>query len=406
MSSTTTTGSSDTPTRAETGGTVVTPDVARQDITKLVVAVHGVGDQYSYATLQSVVNQFCRHYKRPMDIPLGAFHNDRPFFSIEKEELEGPLTNFGFAEVYWATIPQKLVADKHTLEEAKKWATTIVERLRIRWIKANQPKACAGGDFALSRQILHEMIETIAVTERLCFIAEKAGLFTFDLRKILNDYLGDVQVVAEFGTERRKILQKFFETMEKASTACPNASIYIVAHSEGTVVALLALLEAFGSPTEPSWTTRVRGFMTLGSPIDKHLYFWPALFKGPEPVRKPAARIAWRNYYDRGDPIGFELNEVRRWLNRPAAASVGSPFGRGGAARPNGVIWRDVFEFDEKHDFGFTRYAFPGKAHVDYWEDDEVFGPRIECVVAQGDRTRHPDDAGWHEARRRSRCGE
>jgi hypothetical protein len=370
MSIATTIGSSDVSPDAETGGTLAVSDKL-ENVTKLVVAVHGVGDQYSYATLQSVVNQFCRHYKQPVDIPLGAFHNGRSAFSVGAGELDSPLTSFGFAEVYWATIPRKLVANKHTLEEAKKWATTIIERLRARSKKA-EPISYTDADFALSTQIVHEMIETIAVAERLCWIADKAGLFTFDLRKTLDDYLGDVQVVAEFGPKRRKILDTFHKTMEKASTACPNAtSIYIVAHSEGTVVALLGLLEALGSQTPPSWTAHVRGFMTLGSPIDKHLYFWPELFACRPPARKPGAPIAWRNYYDRGDPIGFELDAARRWL---------------GEAGPNGVTWRDVFEFDEDHDIGFTRYPFPGKAHVDYWEDDDVFGHFIKSVVAQSDR--------------------
>jgi len=334
--------------------------------------VHGVGDQYSYATLQSVVNQICRHYQEPMDTPLGAFYNGRHVYSIQKDG--NPLTCFGFAEVYWAKIPRKLVDDKHTLEEAKNWATTIIERLRMRWKTAEKPIECSDENFALSRQILHEMIETIAVAERLCFFAEKAGLFTFDLRKILEDYLGDVQVVAEFDTARHEILQTFRETMEKASYECPSAGIYIVAHSEGTVVALLGLLDAFESKdkTPPAWTERVRGLMTLGSPIDKHLYFWPNLFEKRLPLCKPAAPIAWRNYYDFGDPIGFDLDGIRRWLDKPGAG-------------PNGVTWRDVFEFEEQHDFGFTRYPFPGKAHVDYWQDDSVFGHFIKSVVAPDD---------------------
>jgi hypothetical protein len=36
-----------------------TPD---HRVKKVIVAVQGVGDQYSFATLQSVVNQFCRFY--------------------------------------------------------------------------------------------------------------------------------------------------------------------------------------------------------------------------------------------------------------------------------------------------------------------------------------------------------
>lgn len=370
------TSSSDMRPAVETGGNVVTPEpVVTPDpnIKHLVVAVHGVGDQYSYATLQSVVNQFCRHYQEPMDTPLGAFHNGRHFYSIQKEG--NALTCFGFAEVYWAKIPRKLVDDKHTLEEAKNWATTIIERLRMRWKTAKEPIECSYEKFALSRQILHEMIETIAVLERLCFIAEKAGLFTFDLRRILEDYLGDVQVVAEFAVERDEILNTFQETMEQASRECPNADIYIVAHSEGTVIALLGLLDAFESKNKPApeWTGRVRGFMTLGSPIDKHLYFWPNLFENRRPTCKPSKPIAWRNYYDFGDPIGFDLDGIRDWLDKPAP-------------RPAGVKWRDVFEFEDEHDFGFTRYPFPGKAHVDYWEDDQVFGHFIKSVVEPDDK--------------------
>ena len=46
--------------------------------------------------------------------------------------------------------------------------------------------------------------------------------------------------------------------------------------------------------------------------------------------------------------------------------------------------WHSVFEFSDapgKHDYGFTRYPFPGKAHVDYWNDEQVFGHFLENVV-------------------------
>src|SRR5262249_52089124 len=33
------------------------------------------------------------------------------------------------------------------------------------------------------------------------------------------------------------------------------------------------------------------------------------------------------------------------------------------------------------HDFGFTRYYFPGKAHNDYWGDSQIFGHFIQTVV-------------------------
>jgi hypothetical protein len=37
------------------------------------------------------------------------------------------------------------------------------------------------------------------------------------------------------------------------------------------------------------------------------------------------------------------------------------------------------------HDFGFTRYYFPGKAHNDYWDDNQVFGHFIQTVVYQNE---------------------
>lgn len=111
------------------------------------------------------------------------------------------------------------------------------------------------------------------------------------------------------------------------------------------------------------WVHRVRGLMTFGSPIDKHLILWPELFASTQkPTDWPAeAAIEWRNYYDRGDPIGFALDDARKWLKHHELL--------------------EVFHFKDKHDFGFTRYPFPGKAHVDYWQDEAVFGHFIDTVV-------------------------
>ena len=350
-------------------GTTV-PAATQQNLAakKLIVAVHGVGDQSTYATLQSVFNQFCRFHGEPSGIPLGAFHNGQATFSVGQNERR-KLETLAFAEVYWAAIPREIVAEKHTLEEAKRWASTIVERLRLRMQNASSAEACRAADFELSTQILHEMIETIAVADRLCYLADRAGVFTFDLRQVLDDYLGDVQIVTEFRDRREKILDAFREVMSRAQAHCPNAEIYVISHSEGTVVSLLGLLEAFRDPAQKAWAQKVRGLMTLGSPIDKHLFFWPDLFNGAAPAHAPARPIAWRNYYDYGDPIGFELEAVRDWLG-PAASGTNAA-----------LTWRHVFEFGDEHDFGFTRYPFPGKAHVDYWTDASVFDHFIGTVI-------------------------
>jgi hypothetical protein len=360
------------------GTTVPSPSPQNLKASKLIVAVHGVGDQLRYSTLQAVVNQFCQYYGEPAGIPLGAFHNRQSTFSAsERKRLEG----IAFAEVYWAAIPRRVTEQKYTLEEAKMWATTIIERLRARSRSGGDANSdCRTEDFQLSAQVVHEMIESIAITERLCFVAEKAGLFTFDLRRILDDYLGDVQIVTEFKTHREKILRAFRHVLTRAHEQCPNAEIYIISHSEGTVVSFLALLEAFRSDNQPPWASQVRGFMTLGSPIDKHLFFWPELFGRAAPVFVPRRRILWRNYYDYGDPIGFDLKAAREWLSAPPA-------------QPSPITWNQVFEFRHENDLGFTRYPFPGKAHVDYWRDRDVFTHFIETVVESGDVDDAVDDS-------------
>ena len=251
--------------------------------------------------------------------------------------------------------------DKHTIEEAKKWARTIVERVHQRWHEEHRQGPCKERHFPLLRQVLTEMIQTIAVVDRIGSLADKAGLFTFDLRKLLEDYLGDVQVVTEFEAQRGKILRKFDKVMKDVNETYPEADIYIVAHSEGTVVSFIGLLQAFTGKVKPQWVDKVQGWMTLGSPIDKHLLLWPKLFPDGPPVHRALHKIEWRNYYDHGDPIGFALDDARAWVKRQG--------------------WGNVFNFSDAHDIGFSRYLFPGKAHVDYWTDKDVFKHFIDTVV-------------------------
>ena len=103
--------------------------------------------------------------------------------------------------------------------------------------------------------------------------------------------------------------------------------------------------------------------------MNKHVRFWPELFnRYPAPPADPTfPPIPWKNYYDFGDPIGYDLLPTRAWMKESG--------------------WDRFFAFrDERNqdDIGFTRYYFPGAAHNDYWQDHHVFGHFIEEVV---DRT-------------------
>jgi hypothetical protein len=206
------------------------------------------------------------------------------------------------------------------------------------------------------------MLQTIDVLERLFFLADKMGVFSFDLRKVLVDFLDDVQIVAEFKEQGGEIGKVFAQQMQAVHDDFEDAEeIYIVAHSEGTVVALLGLLTAMCTQGNP-WISKVKGFMTIGSPIDKHLALWPTLFSGfKQACNLPPNPIEWHNYYDYGDPIGFELEKAREWFTQG--------------------IWTNAFHFPPKNDHGFARYPLPGKAHNDYWQDSSVFGHFIQSVV-------------------------
>ena len=94
-------------------------------------------------------------------------------------------------------------------------------------------------------QVVGEMIEGIAILDRLCSLIDKVSPFKLQIRELLNAFLGDVQVVTDFEIERIRLLAQFHAVMDRIWKANPKVDIYIVAHSEGTVVTFLALLKAF-----------------------------------------------------------------------------------------------------------------------------------------------------------------
>ena len=388
---------------------------------QVIVAIHGIGDQFRYETIQSVANQFCEYFGQPAAIPLGMFHSTlyrlgpdkssdlgslvkgiaqiqaklrddtpipQPASTPETAEhfpaalvLKAPMipqlpANLGFAEVYWADVPRDPAKDEHTLEESKKWAKTIVERLRLRYRGGGVINGLqlTNNNYLMAATVIQEIIQTVAVLERLLFLAEKAGLLRFDLNKVLVDYLGDVQIVAEYTFYRKKIMEIFDTVMTNISDDDPQAEIYLVAHSEGTVITFLGLLTALSAAERPAWVERVRGLMTIGSPINKHIILWPELFdllKNPK-TQHLTQPIEWRNYYDFGDPIGFRLDATRDWLKENHWTTGKQPF----------FNFNDKEDVeDDAHDIGFARYPLPGKAHNDYWNDAEVFGHFIQTVV-------------------------
>lgn len=317
---------------------------------KIFVGVHGIGDQVEYQTVQYVIERVTAYFGEKGQVPLGKISSGQTGCGVY-EHPDPAAPRAGFAEVYWADLPRGVVRDGYTLEETSQWARHLVDKLD------RQSGGClAPADRRAVKSILPEVIESIDVLKRLLTLAEWGGKFKFNLKWVLDSFMGDVQLVAEFDQIRKQILGRFHSALEKAHSYNPDARIYLIAHSEGSVIAFLGLLEAMAA--DAPWVSRVKGLMTIGSPIDKHLILWPELWRGLTPKKLDGVEIPWCNYCDRGDPVGYELDAARHWLGGNSSL----------------YFMKDVL---------FSRYLFPGKAHLDYWTDSELFSDFLSSVKVQ-----------------------
>ena len=124
-----------------------------------------------------------------------------------------------------------------------------------------------------------------------------------------------------------------------------------------------------GLSENASWAKRIRGYMTIGSPLNKHVFFWPELF---EHVRLRQCRPR-----DPADPLE-ELLRLRRPDRLQPAANP--RLDEGDEVGP-------VLRLPGREGRGRHRLhplLLPGAAHNDYWRDRDVFGHFIQQVV---DRT-------------------
>ena len=145
------------------------------------------------------------------------------------------------------------------------------------------------------------------------------------------------------------------------------------------------------------WREGVRNFVTLGSPVDKYHVLWAPNYRhlglrleeggefgddlpfSADWFDRPARPIVHYNLCDEQDPVGHHLDVARRTDAYPL-----------------------IFNTNEKEiptdlrDVVFRRYPVPGKAHVDYWGDRELFEGIVgevidERSVGEGDARAHVD---------------
>jgi hypothetical protein len=223
--------------------------------------------------------------------------------------------------------------------------------------------------------------------------------------EIFGEFLGDVELYGNFPHTRGEAVRLFHETMAALHQAHRNEfgddidpHYTIIAHSLGTVMTLDAITYAFANKAsrksdaisqdqhivhfpgyktsgrvsaavgavlpELNWVQFLESYVTLGSPIDKYLVLWTENYKhfnntewmDRNRINHKESKIRHFNYADEQDPVGHELDILET-----------TP------------VWNELFEIGE--DVVFARYAVPGVAHVNYWQDTELFHRILDLAV-------------------------
>lgn len=224
-------------------------EIAESDKFKdILVAIHGIGAQSRNATVRYLATRLA-HSSMSLgqtgDLPpgspqpLGWFYSDvRDVVKVAPLDTSPthPLARIGFTEVFWADIPQDVVKEGRTTEGTKAWARTVVARARAicknkiieqETLPPAERLRIIEPDFSLAAEVLEEVIDTVYVLENLTFLAEKAGLMKFNLKEVLAEYLGDVQIMTEFQQFRTDIVGRFHSAMEQIREAYPKARLHI-----------------------------------------------------------------------------------------------------------------------------------------------------------------------------------
>jgi hypothetical protein len=332
---------------------------------KHIVVVHGIGEQVPNETAVNFINELIRA------LPLSDFCIDvGSLIELSSEATRGAgqrqdhvknlfqpasfrVTDkrggqeyvIDFSEVYWQYLVVEYLKSHENLLPMPffTWAHSLSNRFRQGDTK----------NYRIARSILDNLETMFMLLDKLAVILKQAKIF----ERITLRFVGNVQMYAEDQVVREQVDQRFLRILGEIpkfaqQEGCDDYEIYIVAHSEGTVIAYRNLIRAAGKGLE--WMRHVKGLATLGSPLEKHFRIWPNVFNAhalpaeTTEVEK-TGRIRWMNYFDRSDPVGSGLKVLFE--------EEGSDGSR-------------LFEVVE--DRGFSRYAIPGLAHVGYWKDQGI----------------------------------
>lgn len=395
-----------------------------------VVVFHGIGEQRANETVMPVINRMAeiRHSReqpaKKRVISLGMItaqtgshwlDGDRTVFRgtpwsefkaiprdepAKEEHLEPFLgipshdgTNLRFVDGHWADIMQTHY--DHVAQPLKDWASSLIGRLEVLSKHSAMPEK---ERWVLP--VLYRLEESLTLLQSLISF-KLPGLGA----QIFEKYMGDIQLYGEYSVIRGQATKRFhqlFEHIERkhresldldenyvqhSTQRILRPRYTIIAHSLGTIMSLDALMYAHfnkkrvmesGSPLPnlpftnydmsdvtvrderfgERWIDDVEAFVTLGSPIDKFLTIWWNNYRYMEDkalhirednfLRERQSKIRHFNYCDEQDPVGHALDLLS-----------------------TKTTYQRVFSL--KEDSVYNRYAVPGVAHNNYWEDIYLF---------------------------------
>lgn len=365
---------------------------------KHIVIVHGIGDQQPNETAFGFMNAFLLNL--PVDryqVQVQSFFEEAPDEKLRTEVTDGTERKclfhpayftvsdvqnkrnlvIGFSEVYWQNIAR---AHQSRLPiPILTWARSVATRLQESTAQRRARKALT------NLEALLRMVHGVAR------FYQRSQAFA----DILDKFLGDVQIYTEHAGIQRTINEHFLDVLGRVDGFVNQtrqkldgtdfafdgpAEIYVVSHSEGTVVSYNSLVEA--ALQQQPWLERVRALVTLGSPLDKHYTIWRHRFVKNRLEHVDLRflgnhRIRWFNYFDVSDPVGYGLVKLKE----------------AGATTDLDRL------FEVKHDQGFARYPIPGLAHVEYFDDPAIHAEmrgRVLDLDGQGsDRAAATKDKWW-----------
>lgn len=373
----------------------------------------------------------CQSWSEFKNIP--AVDDHKVSFFLGDPSYNGD--NIRFVDMNWADIMSGEFGEVGQPTEI--WADTLLDRLEMKEIRDKKfekknPKSTdnAGIDARKDAEtkwvlpILYQLEETLVFLKGVLSVKTKSIA-----DKIFDSFLGDVQLYGEYLPIRGKAVRRFHGLMNKIEREhiarhCPNHTeedkyrngdeyvkprYTIIAHSLGTVMSTDMLmyahmeksmyekqnlgkydnlpfpeyavnmtdenarnaegklkresyqwvLEQQGEYLGSRWIDNVANFVTLGSPVDKFLVIWwqnYQYFKYINLFKDRETKIKHFNYCDEQDPVGHLLD----YFSKHAA-------------------YEKIFSSQE--DIVYNRYAVPGKAHVDYWTDYELFYRIVKCCI-------------------------